>query len=70
MCGEESEELVHRGVVCVRNVVCAPGDAGGRGREKVGAAGGAAVLKEALRKSTRNREIMQVGVEALKALSG
>lgn len=61
---------MHRGVVSVRNVVCAPGDAGDRGKEKVSSAGGAEVLKEALRKSTSNQEIMQVGVEALKALSG
>jgi len=69
LCKDEKEELVHRGVVCIRNIVCAPEDVGKRGKEKMKAAGGAEVLKEAVRKCINNQEIVQVGVEALKALS-
>ena len=60
---------MHRGVVCIRNIVCAPGNVGNRGKESVKAAGGTEVLKEALRKCLDNQEIVQVGAEALKALS-
>lgn len=68
LCGEdEQEEIVHRGVVCVRNVVGASGDVGVRGRKKMKELGGVDMLKEALKRSN-NQEMLQTGVEALKEL--
>ena len=68
LCNEdEEEEIVRRGVVCVRNVVCATGDVGLKGREKMKEMGGVEVLKVIL-KRTRNERILEEGVEALKIL--
>jgi len=68
LCGEdEEEEIVHRGVVCLRNVICASGEVGARGRKKVKEQDGVHVLKEALKRSS-NQEILQMRVEALKEL--
>ncbi|KAI9821965.1 MAG: hypothetical protein M1827_002547 [Pycnora praestabilis] len=67
LCGEDEDELRQRGVVCVRNVVGAEGDAGRRGREKVKGEGGVEVLKGVLRAS-RDEAVLEVGVEALKML--
>ncbi|KAI9847994.1 MAG: hypothetical protein M1830_007315, partial [Pleopsidium flavum] len=54
LCGEdEEEEIVHRGVVCIRNVVCASGEIGFKGRQKVEEMGAVEVLREAL-KRTKN----------------
>ncbi|EON61331.1 hypothetical protein W97_00544 [Coniosporium apollinis CBS 100218] len=68
LCGEENEECVHRGVVCVGNLVSAPEEVGVRAREKVKAEGGVEILRELLGK-TKNQEILRAGVEALKALA-
>ncbi|KAH0563260.1 hypothetical protein GP486_002171 [Trichoglossum hirsutum] len=67
LCREEKDELRHRGVVCVRNVVCAPGAVGKAGVQKVKSEGGVEVLKGMLRE-TRNPDVLQIGVEALKSL--
>lgn len=67
LCKEEKEELRHRGVVCVLNVVSAPGEIGERGVKAVKEQGGMEVLKEVLR-STRNQEILEAAVEILKKL--
>ncbi|KAH0545561.1 hypothetical protein FGG08_000392 [Glutinoglossum americanum] len=67
LCREEKDELRHRGVVCVRNVVCASGEAGRAGMQKVKGEGGVEVLKGMLRE-TRNTDVLQIGVEALKAI--
>lgn len=67
LCGEEQEELRHRGVVCILNVLTAPGKVGAWGLEKVAQGDGVEVLKECLRKS-RNQEVLEVTVEALKVL--
>ncbi|KAK7528819.1 myosin-binding striated muscle assembly central-domain-containing protein [Phyllosticta citriasiana] len=64
---DDADDLRHRGVVCLKNLVTAPGPVGGRGREKVKALNGPAVLKEVL-KETKNPAILQEGVVALKAL--
>ena len=69
LCGEdEEEEVLHRGIVCVRNVAGATGDVGIRGRKKIKELGGVDLLKEALKRS-RGQDILQTGVEALKELT-
>ncbi|KAI9787193.1 MAG: hypothetical protein M1839_003428 [Geoglossum umbratile] len=67
LCREEKDELRHRGVVSVRNIVCASGTVGVAGAQKVKGEGGVEVLKGMLRE-TRNPEVLQIGVEALKVV--
>jgi len=69
LCEDEDGGCVHRGVVCVRNLVVAEGETGKKGREVVKGLGGGEVLKGALKKS-RDQAILEVGVEALKGLMG
>jgi len=61
---EENEEMRHRGVVCVRNLVCQKPEYTERFRRK----GAIDLIRDSLR-GTRNPEVLQVGVEALKALT-
>jgi protein unc-45 len=68
LCADDSEELRHRGVVCVQNLVVAPGDIGKLAREKVKEERGLEVLREMV-KSTRVREVVMAGVEVLKVLT-
>lgn len=67
MCEDESDEIRHRGIVCVLNVVSAPEEVGTRGLKAVKDANGAELLKEALRK-TKNQDVLGIGVEVLKKL--
>lgn len=67
LCKEDSEELRHRGVVCILNVMTAPGKVGEWGVTKVKEAGGVEALKECLKKS-RSQEVLEITVEALKKL--
>lgn len=67
LCEDESDEVRHRGVVVLANLVNAPGDIGGRAREKIKNEDGVRIVGDMLRK-TRGGEILQVGVEVLKAL--
>jgi protein unc-45 len=67
LCLEDSEELRHRGVVCVLNVLTAPGKVGEWGVKKVKDENGVEALKECLKKS-RSQEVLEVTVEALKKL--
>jgi hypothetical protein len=67
MCGDESEEIVHRGYVVLLNVVSAPGGVGERGLERVKGEGGVEIVKESLRKA-KNAEVLGVGVQVLKKL--
>jgi len=69
LCGEESEELRHRGVVCVLNVMTALGKVGEWGVTKVREEGGLDALKECLKKS-RSQEVLETAVEAVKVLMG
>ncbi len=69
LCGEEEVEVVHRGVVCVLNVVGAPGEVGVRGREKVRGEGGVDVLR-AVVEGKGSREVVELGLEALRILEG
>ena len=65
MCRDESEEVKHRGFVCVGNVVSAPGATGKKGLEKVKGVGGAQALQEAV-KGLQGREVLTAGVEVLR----
>ncbi|KAJ9362207.1 hypothetical protein DTO280E4_3457 [Paecilomyces variotii] len=67
LCQEEDDGLVHRGIACIRNLTCASGDIGVRGREAVRRSGGIDTLKGCLRRTT-NPAVLQAGVEALKPL--
>ncbi|SMR61614.1 unnamed protein product [Zymoseptoria tritici ST99CH_3D1] len=69
LCEEESEELRHRGFACLANVVNAPGEVGVRGVNAVKDAEGEEVVKDALR-STKNPDVLALGVEVLKKLMG
>lgn len=63
MVAEDDEEIRHRGVVVLRNLVCGAGTYA----ERVKSEGGVDILREAL-KSTRQPVVLEVGVEALKVL--
>ncbi|KAK5165422.1 SWI5-dependent HO expression protein 4 [Saxophila tyrrhenica] len=67
MCGDTNEEVKHRGFACLANVVNAPDKIGERGVRLVKEKGGADAVKEAL-KATKNRDVMQIGVEMLKKI--
>jgi HEAT repeat protein len=69
LCKEEQEELRHRGVVCILNVLTAPSKVGEWGVKKVKDEGGVDALKECLKKS-RSQEVLEITVEALKKLLG
>lgn len=67
LCVEDDEELRHRGVVCILNVVTAPQKIGDEGIEKVMQEHGVEKLKECLKKS-RSQEVLGLCVEALKKI--
>lgn len=62
---EESDEMKHRGLACVLNLVSAPGDIGVRGVKAVKEH--EEDLKESLRK-TKSKDVLGLGVEVLKKL--
>ena len=68
LCEEESPELQHRGIVCIYNIVIGPADVGVRGRAAVKKDGGVEVLRNLLL-TTKDKEIMQTGIEILKTLA-
>jgi hypothetical protein len=68
LCGESNDDLVHRGIVCIRNLTCtASGDIGSRARDAVRQNNGVDILKNCLKRCS-NPSILQAGVEALKPL--
>ncbi|PCH04608.1 UNC-45/Ring assembly protein 3 [Penicillium occitanis (nom. inval.)] len=68
LCQENNDDLVHRGVVSVRNLTCIPsGDIGKRALDAVKQGNGVDILKGCLKRSS-NPAILQAGVEALKPL--
>ena len=67
LCGDESEEVKHRGIVVVGNLVNAPREIGKKGREAVKRDGGEEVIRKLVVES-KDREIVKMGVEVLKAL--
>ena len=68
LCGDESEEVRHRGIVVVRNLVNAPGKIGERGREAVKRGGGEEVIRKLVVES-KEKGVVGMGVEVLKALA-
>ncbi|KAI8718404.1 hypothetical protein NCS52_00619300 [Fusarium sp. LHS14.1] len=69
MCVDDDENIRHRGVFVVLNLVTAEGEAGELARQKIKDEDGVEVLKECLKKS-RRPEVLEVTVQALKALLG
>jgi len=67
LCQEDQEELRHRGVVCILNILSAPGKVGEWGVKKVKEVGGIDALKDCLKKS-RSQDVLEITVEALKKL--
>ncbi|EED23300.1 actin cytoskeleton organization protein (Cro1), putative [Talaromyces stipitatus ATCC 10500] len=68
LCQENNDDLVHRGIVSVRNLTCIPsGDIGKRALDAVKQGNGVDILKSCLQRSS-NPAILQAGVEALKPL--
>ncbi|KAI1016243.1 hypothetical protein LB504_009104 [Fusarium proliferatum] len=69
MCVDDSEDIRHRGVFVVNNLVTAEGEVGELAREKVKSEGGVETLTECVKKS-RSPGVVELGVQALKALLG
>lgn len=69
MCVDDNEDLRHRGVYTVYNMVAAEGKVGEAAKEKVMSEGGVEILKECLKKS-RRPEVLNVTVQAVKVLLG
>ena len=69
MATEPEEEMRHRGVVCVHNMVEAPGDAGKLAMIKLKEEGAVEKIKETL-KLSRSQEVLEIAVECLKHLMG
>ena len=68
LCSEdEPEDIVHRGLVVVRNLSCASDPAGPSARKALTDLGAVDILKSCVRR-TKNPALLQVGVEALKPL--
>ena len=65
LCRDESEDIRHRGVACVREVVAI----GPKGIDAVKAKGGEGALKTLLKES-RSQVVLGLGVETLKILLG
>lgn len=69
LCTDDTDEVKHRGLVCILNLISAPGDIGVKGLEKVGELNGEEEIKRGLR-GCRETDVMAVGVEVLKVLVG
>ncbi|KAI1799064.1 ARM repeat-containing protein [Daldinia bambusicola] len=67
LCGEQSEDLRHRGAFVVYNMVACEGEAGEMAREAIRGKNGVEALKECA-KSSRRAEVVEVTVQALKVL--
>lgn len=67
MCVDDNEDLRHRGVVTILNMVSTEGDIGRDAREKIRKEGGVEILKDCLKQS-RRPAVVQTTVQALKPL--
>ncbi|KAI4596674.1 hypothetical protein KJ359_005016 [Pestalotiopsis sp. 9143b] len=67
LCDEDSEDLRHRGVFIVYNLISAEGETGKMARKMVRAENGLEILKGCAKKS-RRPEVVEVTVQALKVL--
>ena len=68
LCQDENEDIVHRGLVCLRNLARATGDIGQRARTLIKKERGVDVLKACLRQ-WNDQVMLQAGVDALKLLA-
>jgi protein unc-45 len=69
LCQDDNEEIVHRGLVCLRNLACATGDIGQQARNAIQEEHGVDTLKACLRQ-WNNQAMLQAGVDAIKLLVG
>lgn len=69
LCSDPSEGLRHRGVAIILNMASTEGEIGEEARKKIEEEDGVNVLKECL-KQTRQPQIVQLSVEALKLFIG
>ena len=69
MCEDEDEGVVHRGVVCLKNIVCLEGEIGVRAKERIKKLDGTKVLKGVIEEN-RNTGISGTIFEALEHLGG
>ncbi|KAK9778205.1 putative UNC-45/Cro1/She4 central domain-containing protein [Seiridium cardinale] len=67
LCAEDSEDLRHRGVFVVCNLVSCEGETGKLVRKMIRAENGIEILKECAKKS-RRAEVVEVTIQALKVL--
>jgi len=67
LCQDDNEEIVHRGLVCLRNLACATGNIGQRARSVIQEDKGVETLKACL-KQWNSPAVLQAGVDALKPL--
>lgn len=67
MCNDDDEGMKHRGLAALHCMIFSEGKVGSRAMEVVKEEGGRDVVTNSL-KGTRRPEILQVGVEVLKAL--
>lgn len=67
LCTDESEDLRHRGIFCVYNVLSCEGETGQAVRDRIRAVNGLEVLKACARES-RRAEVVEVTIQALKIL--
>ncbi|KAI1260725.1 ARM repeat-containing protein [Xylariaceae sp. FL1019] len=67
LCGEESEDLRHRGVFVILGCISCEGETGKQARKAIRDKDGVGVLKESAKKSRRS-EVVEVTVQALKIL--
>jgi len=67
MCDDDDVSIVHRGLVVARNMILAEGDVGERSRRDYENQGARDKLKDCLKK-TKDPNLLQIGVEALRAL--
>lgn len=69
LCVDDKEDLRHRGVASILNMVSAEGTVGSDARDKIREEGGVDILKECARKS-RRPEVVEMTAEALKRVVG
>jgi protein unc-45 len=67
MCIDDNEDLRHRGVYAIYNMATMEGETGKKAREAIKDADGVETIKTSLKKS-RRPEVLQITVQALKAL--
>jgi protein unc-45 len=67
LCQDDNEDIVHRGLVCVRNLSHASGDIGQRAKDSIKERRGVETLKACLQQS-KNMALVRVGFDALKPL--